>query len=105
MFDPATQKFRRFDHPWPGGNTYGVGADSDGNGWWAQMSGQLYDEITLRRRSRPVCEYPLSLVQPDRLSQAHPPAPVLHLGADPPLLPETRPRGLPGIPRAIHERE
>ena len=45
MFDPATQKFQRFDHPNPGGQTYGVGADSDGNGWWAQMSGQLYDEI------------------------------------------------------------
>ena len=45
MFDPATQNFRRFDHPKPGGQTYGVGADSDGNGWWAQMSGQLYDEI------------------------------------------------------------
>jgi streptogramin lyase len=45
MFDPATQKFQRFNHPRPGGQTYGVGADSDGNGWWAQMSGQLYDEI------------------------------------------------------------
>jgi virginiamycin B lyase len=45
MFDPATEKFRRFDHPTPGGQTYGIGADSDGNGWWAQMSGQLYDEI------------------------------------------------------------
>jgi len=45
MFNPDTQQFRRFDHPMPGGRTYGVGADSDGNGWWAQMSGQLYDEI------------------------------------------------------------
>lgn len=45
MFDPATQKFQRFNHPRPGGQTYGVGADSDGNGWWAQMSGQLYDEV------------------------------------------------------------
>ena len=45
MFDPATQKFRRFDHPWPGGNTYGIGADSDGNGWWAQMGGLPYDEL------------------------------------------------------------
>jgi streptogramin lyase len=45
MFDPATEKFRKFDHPWPGGNTYGVGADSDGNGWWAQMGGLPYDEL------------------------------------------------------------
>ncbi len=45
MFDPATKKFRRFDHPWPGGATYGVGADKDGNGWWAQMGGLPYDEL------------------------------------------------------------
>lgn len=45
MFDPETEKFRRFDHPWPGGNTYGIGADSDGNGWWAQMGGLPYDEL------------------------------------------------------------
>jgi streptogramin lyase len=45
MYDPATQKWRRFDHPHDGGNTYGVGADSDGNGWWAQMGGLPYDEL------------------------------------------------------------
>ena len=38
MFDPATKTFKRFNHPWPGGATYGVGADKDGNGWWAQMA-------------------------------------------------------------------
>jgi streptogramin lyase len=45
MFDPKTQQWRRFDHPWPGGNTYGVGADANGNGWWAQMGGLPYDEL------------------------------------------------------------
>ena len=45
MFDPATKVFKRFDHPNPGGQTYGIGADSGGNGWWAQMGGQAYDEI------------------------------------------------------------
>lgn len=45
MFNPATKTFRRFDHPWAGGATYGVGADKDGNGWWAQMGGLPYDEL------------------------------------------------------------
>ena len=43
MFDPATEKFTEFKSPTfktPNGNgvTYGIAADRDGKGWWAQMA-------------------------------------------------------------------
>ena len=43
MFDPATEKFTEFKSPTfktPNGNgvTYGMAADRDGKGWWAQMA-------------------------------------------------------------------
>ena len=43
MFDPVTEKFSEFKSPTfktPNGNgvTYGVAADRDGKGWWAQMA-------------------------------------------------------------------
>lgn len=42
-FDPATERFSHFKSPTPktpqgSGLTYGVAADRDGNGWWAQMA-------------------------------------------------------------------
>jgi len=43
-FDPATNQFKQFKSITPGraGRTYGVAADADGNGWWAQMN---YDKL------------------------------------------------------------
>lgn len=43
-FDPATNQFKQFKSLSPGnvGRTYGVAADADGNGWWAQMN---YDKL------------------------------------------------------------
>jgi streptogramin lyase len=43
-FDPATDQFKQFKSLSPGqaGRTYGVAADADGNGWWAQMN---YDKL------------------------------------------------------------
>lgn len=43
-FDPTTNKFKEFDSLTPGiqGRTYGVAADADGNGWWAEMN---YDKL------------------------------------------------------------
>ncbi len=43
MFDPVTEKFSEFKSPTfktPNGNgvTYGIAADRDGKGWWAQMA-------------------------------------------------------------------
>jgi streptogramin lyase len=42
-FDPATETFTEFKSPIPktangGGLTYGLAADRDGNGWWAEMT-------------------------------------------------------------------
>lgn len=42
-FDVETQKFSEFHHPVPGGRTYAIGCDAEGNGWWSQMSGSHYD--------------------------------------------------------------
>ena len=39
-FDPATREWGYFPSPTtPDGGTYGVAADIDGNGWWAQFAG------------------------------------------------------------------
>lgn len=39
-FDPATREWEYFPSPTtPDGGTYGVAADTDGNGWWAQFAG------------------------------------------------------------------
>ena len=42
-FDPDTKQFKEFKSPTYKnadgiGNTYGLAADGDGNGWWAQMN-------------------------------------------------------------------
>lgn len=44
-YEPETKTFTEFDHPKPGGDTYGLGCDSDGNAWWTQMSGSRYDVL------------------------------------------------------------
>jgi streptogramin lyase len=43
-FDPATNKFKQFTSLSRGnmGRSYGVAADADGNGWWAEMN---YDKM------------------------------------------------------------
>lgn len=39
-FDPASREWGYFPSPTtPDGGTYGVAADTDGNGWWAQFAG------------------------------------------------------------------
>jgi len=40
-FDPDTGEFMKFSSLTPGTSNYGVGADADGNGWWAQISHDL----------------------------------------------------------------
>lgn len=52
-FDPATKQFREFKSPTfktaqGTGLTYGVAADRDGNGYWAQMAFDIVDRADLK---------------------------------------------------------
>ena len=62
-FDPATQQFTAFKSPsfkTPHGTgiTYGLAADRDGNGWWAQMALDIVDTSDLTAGKAVAIEIP-----------------------------------------------
>jgi streptogramin lyase len=73
-FDPDTQKFSEFKSvtfktPHGNGITYGVAADRDGNGWWAQMGLDIVGKSDIASgRSLEIKLPPMNLVDVERVA-------------------------------------